>query len=221
MTKKIGILGGTFNPIHNGHLHIANCAKEALKLDLVLLQPNKLPYYKSTLRTTDTDRMNMVKLAISGCEDLRASSFELDFSDYTSSYDTLKLMQEQNPEDCFVMIIGMDSFLYLDKWINGSLIPEIANIAVLTRPGFTLDLNNISPELRLIYQKHIQKNYEITAKHGQLFMINCKPMAISATELRAELRNNNINKTKDLLNPRVQEYIDNHNLYVGNEFLDK
>jgi nicotinate-nucleotide adenylyltransferase len=214
MTRKIGILGGTFDPIHKGHTHIARCAQAQLNLDLVLVQPNKTPYYKKSPTASEYDRLKMVELAT--CKDnfLLASDFEIKLNSYSCTYDTLALMKQSYPKDTLVLIIGMDSFLYLDKWINGLNILDIANIAVMTRPQYSINMELISSSLRHMYNNNISTNNLITKASGQLFMVDCPPFDISATELRNFFKLKNYDKLHQFIDQDVLKYIKEQNLYI-------
>ena len=115
--KKIGILGGTFNPPHIGHLMIANEIRHALGLDEVRLMPTALPPHKEASGyATAEQRLHMVELAVAGFEGLVASSFEVERGGISYTYDTIKALTKLEPDTEFYFIIGGDMIDMLTDW---------------------------------------------------------------------------------------------------------
>ena len=133
---KIGISGGTFDPIHLGHIALMKAACDAFELDKVLVMPTDDPYYKSKRKISSfEDRLNMVKLAVSCEPKLEASDFERvnDTDGYT--YDVLKLFKQQNPDAEIYFILGGDSLFSIEYWKNAEDIFKMAVILVSKRHG--------------------------------------------------------------------------------------
>ena len=115
--KRIGILGGTFNPIHLAHIMLAETAYARLGLDKVFIMPsNNPPHKKIEGLASDEDRAEMVRLAVEGHEHLEFSDFELKREGITYTSDTLKLLCEENPDTRYYFIIGADSLFKFDSW---------------------------------------------------------------------------------------------------------
>lgn len=134
--KRIGLLGGTFNPPHIGHLIIANEVKHALDLDEVRLMPTAIPPHKSNPSdATPEQRLHMVSLAVEKVHGLKASSFEVDYGGVSYTYDTMKRLKEHEPESDFFFIIGGDMIDVLSKWYKINELQEIVTFVGVDRPG--------------------------------------------------------------------------------------
>ncbi|MEN3239564.1 nicotinate-nucleotide adenylyltransferase [Fructilactobacillus sanfranciscensis] len=115
--KKIGILGGTFNPIHLGHLIMAEQALSQLKLDKVLFMPDYLPPHIDHKDTIDAfDRINMIKLAIANNSNFKLETIEVDRGGKSYSFDTMVQLTKNHPNNDYYFIIGGDMVEYLPKW---------------------------------------------------------------------------------------------------------
>ena len=131
---RIGILGGSFDPIHHGHLILARAAKEELGLDRIVFIPADMsPHKTETKAATATHRMEMVRLAIEGEEGFEASDIELKRPAPSYTVDTLRELRHSHPDDEFVLLIGADNVAKFDTWREPDEIRRLAQIAVLDR----------------------------------------------------------------------------------------
>ncbi|KAB7708705.1 nicotinate-nucleotide adenylyltransferase [Bacillus aerolatus] len=138
MSKKTGILGGTFNPPHLGHLMMANEVLEALGLDEIRFMPNHIPPHKVMNEDIrDDDRIHMLSAAIEGhpCFSLELTEVERKGTSYT--FDTMKLLKEQEPETEFYFIIGGDMIEYLPKWHRIDELSRMIQFVGVRRPGYS------------------------------------------------------------------------------------
>ncbi|WP_432358493.1 nicotinate-nucleotide adenylyltransferase [Sporosarcina sp. UB5] len=134
--KKVGLLGGTFNPPHIGHLIMANEVKHALQLDEVRLMPASIPPHKADPSdATPEQRLKMVELAVTGIQGLTASSFEVDRGGISYTFNTMKALIEQEPDTAFHFIIGGDMIDMLDKWHKIDELLKIVTFVGVGRPG--------------------------------------------------------------------------------------
>ncbi|MFA5145006.1 MAG: nicotinate-nucleotide adenylyltransferase [Candidatus Omnitrophota bacterium] len=137
---KIGILGGTFNPVHIGHLILAEEAREKLGLDRVVFVPAYLPPHKDSSDIASArDRFLMVKLAISGNRYFSASDIEIKRDGRSFTIDTIKEFKKIYPQDELYFIIGSDLLKYLDEWKNLDEIIKMVKFIAATRPGYPLE----------------------------------------------------------------------------------
>lgn len=137
--KKIGIIGGTFDPPHHGHLLIANEVYDALELDEVWFLPNQIPPHKQDRSITSVeDRLNMLQLAIQQEEHFSICLEELNREGPSYTYDTMLQLTKKHPEMQFYFIIGGDMVEYLPKWYNIDKLLQLVTFVGVARPGYTL-----------------------------------------------------------------------------------
>lgn len=134
--RRIGVFGGTFDPIHNTHIAIARAAREQANLDLVLFVVSANPPHKrgATLAPPE-DRLALVRAALAGEAGMEASRIELDRSGPSYTADTLAELQARYPSASLYLIIGMDSLIDLPKWKSPERILGLAHLLVVPRPG--------------------------------------------------------------------------------------
>lgn len=203
---KVGILGGTFDPIHNGHLMIAKEAMNEYKLSKILLIPTGLSYMKKDV-TDSFLRYEMVKLAASELEGFEASDVEIQREGNTYTCDTIAYFREKKPEYELYFIIGTDSLFSIEKWRNVEYIFNNCTILCATRP-------DDSDELSLKSAEKDKANELMHKFNAQIQFIHCNPMDISSTEIRAYRQNHPEDNLSNLKLPKsVAEFILRHDLY--------
>ncbi len=139
---RIGLLGGSFNPIHQGHLIMAEHAREQLVLDRVLLAPAGNPPHKVGLHLAPTaDRLEMVRLAIEGNDGLACSKLDADETEPSFTWKLLERLRDDQPEARLWFLMGGDSLADFPGWSRPERILELARLAVIERPGFEADLD--------------------------------------------------------------------------------
>ncbi|MCR2820468.1 nicotinate-nucleotide adenylyltransferase [Lederbergia panacisoli] len=140
MKKKVGILGGTFDPPHLGHLIIANEVLHRLQLDEIQFMPNQEPPHKEReSHTTNRDRIRMLELAIQGNPFFSIEKIELERKGRSYTYDTIKMLVEQNPDDEYYFIIGADMVEYLPYWKEIDELMKMINFVGVNRPNYQLE----------------------------------------------------------------------------------
>ena len=181
---RTGILGGTFNPIHMGHINAALSAKKQLSLDEVLIMPSGDPPHKEvTGHITKNARFEMTKRAIAPYEKegLHFSDFEYPFSGDTYSYIILHELKKQRPDDELWFIIGEDSLLTFQHWVKPDIIAKYVNLAVLPRKddrtGLALSGQELSEKAREVSERF----------HTSVRIIESELFDVSSTFLRDEL----------------------------------
>ena len=198
-TYRLGIMGGTFDPIHNGHLVAAEQASDDLGLDLVVFMPAGRPAFKLDKKVTSgEDRYAMTLLATSDNPHFTASRFELDREGVTYTADTLRLLHGIYPDNVrFYFITGADAIADIVTWRDAADIARLARIVAATRPGYDL--------------RHAQKVIEESGLPFDVTYLEIPALAISSTYLRmrAELGQSLRYLTPDT----VTGYIRKHGLY--------
>lgn len=195
---RVGFLGGTFDPPHNGHLLIARAARDQLQLDGVLFAPAGVQPLKQDQHVSDPEqRAAMVALMIAGEERLALSRIDLDRAGPHYTVDLLNIAQREFPDAHLWFIMGGDSLRDLLKWRQPGRIIELARLAVVRRPGFEPDwpaLELALPDVRL-----------------KIDWIDLSPITISASELQRRTRAGE--SIEGLVPDAVAQYIAEHDLY--------
>ena len=173
---KIGILGGTFDPIHNGHLMIAKEAMQEYGLSKVYLIPTGISYMKEGV-TDSYFRYEMTKLAAYETEAFIASDVEIKRDGNTYTCDTIQYFKETHPDSKLYFIIGTDSLFSIEKWRNVDYIFKNCTILCATRVEEGSKEQTECAEL--------QKSKELNEKFGaDISFVHCTPMDVSSTEIR-------------------------------------
>ena len=199
--KKIGLFGGTFNPIHNGHLHIAQAFVEQCQLDCVIFLPAGDPYHKKSdlvapehrLQMTELAAMDYPKFAVSDCDLVRVGS--------TYTIDTVKIFKPHYSSAHFYWLMGMDSLMNLHTWKNWQNLVRQIKIAVANRTGDTLA--KAPRELHTWLGNALQTN--------DLILLNTDTMDISSREIRQQIASGK--NMRNWLPEKVADYIQQHHLY--------
>jgi nicotinate-nucleotide adenylyltransferase len=140
--KKVGILGGTFDPPHHGHLLIANEVLSSLQLDEVWFMPNQEPPHKKKSETIrNEDRLQMLELAVKDNQQFRVKSIELERSGPSFTIETMKILKSQYPDYQFFFIIGADMIEYLPKWHKINELVELVQFVGVDRSDYNHDTN--------------------------------------------------------------------------------
>ena len=140
MSKKIGLMGGTFDPIHIGHINLAKSASQIYNLDEVWFIPTGISYLKKDRNVTDAStRLEMTRLAIEDINDCSVTDFEIKRQGFTYTFETLIELRKEYPGYEFYFIMGRDSLLYFDKWYMPEKILENAIVLAGTREGSSVD----------------------------------------------------------------------------------
>lgn len=138
MSRQIGVFGGTFDPIHCGHLAAAKAAAQALELDLVVFVPAGDPYHRAPPKASGADRLAMIKAAIAGEPTFVVSRVDLDRAGPTFTIDTLRDLRREFVDASFVLLLGSDALKALPTWRDPAGIAALAQIAAFARPGEAL-----------------------------------------------------------------------------------
>lgn len=197
-------MGGTFDPIHYGHIELAKQALYQFKLDKVLIMISPMPPHKKGQYITPIDhRAQMIKLSIedSGCEQLVFSDFEMKRSGYIYTAETLTLLKKQNPDTEYYFILGEDSLNNINRWYHPEIVMDNAVLIAACR-----DSDNISTLMHTISE--LVSVYSCNIK-----ILKNKYMDISSSSIRCNIKNNqNVQK---YLSPSVLKYITDNDLYIS------
>ncbi|GAB3795232.1 nicotinate-nucleotide adenylyltransferase [Virgibacillus kimchii] len=137
--KRTGILGGTFDPPHLGHLIIAEEVRQKMELDDVWFMPSYTPPHKDGAKASPKDRIKMVELATDSNPYFKVNTIEFERTGHSYTYDTMKLLKENYPSQDFYFIIGADMVEYLPKWHKIEALIKLIDFVGVKRPGYKLD----------------------------------------------------------------------------------
>ncbi len=210
----LGLFGGTFDPIHLGHLRLAETAREALGLERVRLIPAGQPPHRATPGASGIHRLAMARLATAD-----NPAFEVDAAEVTAAQASFtiltleRLRAELGPARPLVLLLGVDAFLGLPTWRRWTELLDFAHLAVANRPGYTLDAAQIPPALAdLVARCKAAPTALGTAPAGAIVPFEMTPLAISATDIRTRAAAGQ--SLRYLLPPPVIDYISLHQLYL-------
>ncbi|MCR4933760.1 MAG: nicotinate-nucleotide adenylyltransferase [Lachnospiraceae bacterium] len=195
---KIGLFGGTFDPIHNGHLWIAKSALESCLLDKVIFIPSGISYMKNDVLDV-YHRVNMVKLAISDCPKFYLSTIESSKEKNSYSYETVSEYKEMYPNDELFFIIGFDSLENMIKWKNPDIIFEKSTVLVALRGDADEGKANN------LIASYIEKF------NAKIVMIKCEKIDVSSTQIRHDIKTGL--DVRSFLPAKVYDYIYKNVLY--------
>lgn len=216
MTRLTGVLGGTFDPVHRGHLAIAGAALRRIPLQQVLLLPCAVPPHKSPALSPALDRLAMLRLAIEGLAGFGICTLELELGGARFTLDTLRLLSGRMPGERLAFVVGTDSLHELPSWHDHLALLEEFDLVAVDRPGFELDPNcaKLAPEIRerlvTVVDKPTDGSPRI-ADEPRVFYVPMPPLAISSHEIRAHVRQGR--EFDSLVPPPVARYIQTHRLY--------
>ena len=197
---RIGLFGGTFDPIHNGHLHIARSFADELDLESVILLPAGDPYHKAAPRTPAHHRLAMAEIAAQADSRLAVSDCDIVRQGATYTHDTVQIFHQHFPAAELWLLIGMDSLLQLHTWHRWQDLVRQCRIAAAPRPGSSL-AQAPAP---------LQSWLAEALPQGRLHILQAEPLPISSSQIRQQLA---AEHTSPDLPPAVLDYIRQHQLY--------
>lgn len=210
----LGLFGGTFDPIHLGHLRLAETAREALGLERVRLIPAGQPPHRGTPGASGIHRLAMARLATAD-----NPAFEVDAAEVTAAQASFtiltleRLRAELGPARPLVLLLGVDAFLGLPTWRRWTELLDFAHLAVANRPGYTLNAAQMPPALAdLVARCKAAPTALGTAPAGAIVPFEMTPLAISATDIRTRAAAGQ--SLRYLLPSPVIDYISLHQLYL-------
>ena len=214
--SSIGVLGGTFDPIHFAHLRLAEEVAEAFMLNTVRLIPSANPPHRITPSAPAEDRLKMVELALDRAnKKLVPDGRELNRVGKSYMVDTLKQLRTQHPNASISLILGTDAFIELMTWHEWQQLFSLANIIVASRPNLPLSELETNLEKKLASEYEARKRHDRdllhSSKNGLIFTYEFTSLEVSGTSLRRRIQHKQ--SLKYLLPDNVINYIQNHNLY--------
>ena len=210
--RRVGIYGGTFDPVHNGHLEVARRVLELFELDEVIFVPAWVPPHKRNANITSAfHRFAMLALATEADQRLLVSTVELETPDRPYAVDTVERMQHETQRLFF--IIGADSWAEITTWHEWRRLIAMCDLIVVTRPGYLVEskVDNFA-DVRGKEPRALAELLESEAK-PRVFITDVAMIDVAASEVRAVVRAGDFEKLKTNVPPSVAAYIEKHRLY--------
>ena len=216
MTKEkiqqlVGIFGGTFDPIHNGHLRLMIELSEQLPFSEIRVLPCHTPALKTTSYASPEHRLNMLRLATRSLNQIIIDDRELKRTGVSYTYDSLVSIREEIGNKPLALIIGTDAFLGFDKWYRWQEIMKLSNILIVARPNYTLPSSGVIYDL---LQKNLTQDIQDFYKTsvGKIMICPIPLLAISATDIRRRIAEHL--SIRYLVPDTILEYIVNEKIYL-------
>jgi nicotinate-nucleotide adenylyltransferase len=214
VTFCVALLGGSFDPVHHGHVALAALFDSLLHPDQLRVIPAGNPWQKSDLKTSADDRVAMAELAFREAGlDIVVDRQEIVRTTATYTIDTLRHVRaELGPDAAIVFLMGADQLQQLDTWREWRTLFDYAHIGVAARPGYTLEQAALPPAVAqeiMVRQGSLEQLR--TTPSGRVFLAETLAVDVSATQVRAALQRGE--QANSLIPPVVLDYIQQHNLY--------
>jgi len=217
---RIGLFGGTFNPIHIGHIKVSAEVKEAFELDKIYMIPSAIPPHKVSKGIADAkDRLEMTRLAVSKLKGYNVSDIELKRSGPSYTVDTINHFKDILPDDASLyFILGIDAFLEIDTWMSYKELFKMLPFIVMSRPKKSKTVKTkplesyINHNVSESYAFHRKENRFINNRYQSIYVFNVAPCHISSTDIRKKIRNRI--PIGDLVPEKVENYIRGKGLYL-------
>lgn len=206
--SRVALFGGTFDPIHRGHVESARELLEVLELDRVHMVPCAQPVHRGQPGASAEQRLAMLQLAVSDCRGLVADDREISRAGASYSIDTvIELRREVGDAACLFLAVGADAFAAMGSWHRAPEFLDYCNVVVIHRPGY--ELQRCLDGLSVVVQDWLAGD-EMPSR-GCVYGLALSPWDVSATALRRQIDNESLQE--HLLVPAVKEYIQAHGLY--------
>ena len=208
----LALFGGTFDPIHYGHLLPIEVLSQQVGLQKVALLPNHVPPHRPQPEANVQQRLAMIKLAIKDNPLFSIDTRELERTTSSYTIETLRSFREQiGWQKPLAFIIGQDSLLSINTWFNWQKILQLCHLLVCARPGYTTHFPTSSMQQWLKHHQVYDPKILSQQPYGTIYLADTPLLNISATEIRQ--RKHDRKSYQDILPPAVLHYIDKHHLY--------
>jgi nicotinate-nucleotide adenylyltransferase len=209
----IGVLGGSFDPIHFGHINPLYELSDIFEFDQIRLVPTYNSAVNKTFNASANHRFNMVSLISSSeTNNFVADNVEIVKQNTSYTYETIKIIKKQQNRDDICLIVGLDVFLNIETWYNYMEILKDTNIVVINRPGYNIEkINNMSFEI--LERITSNKIDFIKNEKKQIYIHKSPSIKISSSQIRDVIKSGN--KPLGLIPGAILTYIKRNNLYIG------
>ena len=213
MTQPIGILGGTFDPVHNGHLHLATTFLKELDLAELRFIPLSNPAHRPAPLASSEQRLEMLKLAVENQAHLKVDDCELRRDGVSYTIDTLKDLRTKFSQSPLCLLMGIENFKTLNTWHQWQSLVGYAHIVIADRPGSDGNIDNeeIKNFMNPFMTTAIDDLHQQAA--GCILRLDIPMLDISSTQIRNDFQSGPKSKSESLLPDKVLDFIQTHHLY--------
>lgn len=201
--KRVGIMGGIFNPIHLGHMVVAEVAYEAFNLDEVIFVPCGKSHMKECALDAKT-RISMIGEGIQDNSHFALSTIEVDREGYSYSYETIVELKKHNPNTRYFFIVGADSLMQMEKWMKPDKI--FSEVTVIVAPRLSVPMDQLQAKI-----DELKAKYE----NSDIQLLHCNYVDISSTTIRNRIREGK--SVRYMVHYKVIEYINKNRIYAAEE----
>ena len=218
MRKKIAFYGGSFDPVHRGHIAIADKIVELFDPDqFVFIPAFHAPHKRRKVPTSAYDRYAMLCLATQGREDISVSRMEFDMPERPYSVETLGRLNEMYPNDQIFFVMGADSWMEITTWREWETVLSLTDHIVVTRPGYEIAFDHVTDSIRerivdIRGKEEGKRRRGEEEKENKIFITDAVSMDISATEIREKIGNDDA-AWRDDVPGEVANYIEKYQIY--------
>lgn len=196
--SKIGIFGGSFNPVHNGHIHLAESVMKKLNLDKIIIMPANIPPHKQCHDYADCkDRLEMCRLACEDYDGFEVSNWEISRNTISYTINTVMHFKQEYPQNTFYLMVGSDMLMSFDKWYRYKEILKCVILTVVSREKNDIEV--------------LMKKKSYLEQFGRVLIVDTEPLVISSTDIRKIIKNHGFYSC--YLNEKVVQYIKQKKLY--------
>jgi len=215
----IGLFGGTFNPVHWGHLRTALEIKKALSMDTMILMPCGIPPHRDEPDIEPEIRLAMLNAAIADNDELQVDDRELQRAGPSYTVDTLQFIRDEQGDVSIGLCVGADAFVYLDTWHQWTNLIKLAHIIVAYRPGWPVESleQQVSGDLKAMLKQHLVTNSELLHEKPAGYVLTQKvtDIDISSSKIRQCIAQGK--SIEDYVPPNVLQFIKSKMLYQNIE----
>ena len=209
ISKLIGVFGGTFDPVHNGHTKIIQNLLELIPFDDIKVIPNGQPPHRTSV-CSNNDRLEMVNLAFKGINKISVDEREIHRKGPSYAIHTAREVLEEYHQDNIIWIMGSDAFSEIDTWFEWEDFFNTINILVMARPGSEIDSTSMAGTL--VQERQTSNIDDLSHGAGKILIVEIDPINISSTQVRSNLAAGET--VNELILEDVSDYIDSGKLYT-------
>ncbi|HEY0426870.1 MAG TPA: nicotinate-nucleotide adenylyltransferase [Pyrinomonadaceae bacterium] len=223
--KRIAFYGGSFDPVHCGHLTIARTLTEIFELDeFVFIPAFHAPHKKRKKPTSAFHRFAMLALSTAGEAKIKVSKMELEMPEKPYTVETLTRLENELPDERIFFVMGADSWAEITTWREWETVLTCVNIIVVTRPDYEIDFSHVTDEIRerivdlrgnvsnFKFQISSEKTETGNRKSETIYITDAVQLDISATEIRRQIRENRA-AWRELVPEEVAKYVEKYQIY--------